>query len=432
MSEQLKDFLDGKPLYYKEIDHERVHVAYGMLKPHIKQPKTVHIVGTNGKGSTGRMIAHLAFRGTGNGRQAGEPSTHFSIGHYSSPHILKFNERIWLDGADASDAVLEAAHQRLYGILGKEMSDALSYFEYTTLLAFVVFEKCDLMVLEAGLGGEFDATNVCDKELSVITPIGIDHQAFLGESIEEIAATKIRSIQKKALLAPQPYDKVVEVAKQIAKEKKAELFFSIQDRNSCHSGLDPESPQDCSTILKSDEILNRVQDDIKSTHYPLPTTHLSKGWPDYLLQNASVALQALDILSIEYDINDLKFLELFGRFYPVADNIRIDVVHNPLAAKAIVQAMEPETVLIYNSLDDKDYEAVLRTLKPKVKRVKIITIDSQRATTKEAIMQAIEKVGLPYGDFNGTIDEREHYLVFGSFYTVEAFLKAVGFEKSKE
>ncbi|MCF6207026.1 MAG: bifunctional folylpolyglutamate synthase/dihydrofolate synthase [Sulfurovum sp.] len=432
MSVQLKDFLDGKPLYYKEIDHERVHVAYGMLKPHIRQPKTVHIVGTNGKGSTGRMIAHLAFWGAGNDKQVEVPSTHFSVGHYSSPHILKFNERIWLDGADASDAVLEAAHQRLYGILGKEMSDALSYFEYTTLLAFVVFEKCDLMVLEAGLGGEFDATNVCDKELSVITPIGIDHQAFLGESIEEIAATKIRSIQKKALLAPQPYDKVVEVAKQIAKEKKAELFFSIQDRNSCHSGLDPESPQDCSTILKSDEILNRVQDDIKSTHYPLPTTHLSKGWPDYLLQNASVALQALDILSIEYDINDLKFLELFGRFYPVADNIRIDVGHNPLAAKAIVQAMEPETVLIYNSLDDKDYEAVLRTLKPKVKRVEIITIDSQRATTKEAIVQAIEKVGLPYGDFNGTIDEREHYLVFGSFYTVEAFLKAVGFEKSEE
>ena len=81
------------------------------------------------------------------------------------------------------------------------MSDALSYFEYTTLLAFVVFENCDLMVLEAGLGGEFDATNVCDKELSIITPIGIDHQAFLGDTIEEIAATKIRSIQKQVTVS---------------------------------------------------------------------------------------------------------------------------------------------------------------------------------------------------------------------------------------
>ena len=184
----LDSFLHAKPLYYKEIDHERVHSAYALLKPQIRSPKTVHIVGTNGKGSTGRMIAHLAYKSA------------LSVGHYSSPHILKFNERIWLDGEDTSDEILEQAHQKLFDILGKEMSDALSYFEYTTLLAFVVFENCDLMVLEAGLGGEFDATNVCDKELSVITPIGIDHQAFLGETIEEIAATKIRSIQKQVLI----------------------------------------------------------------------------------------------------------------------------------------------------------------------------------------------------------------------------------------
>ena len=155
-------FLENKPLYYKEIDHERVHIAYGRLNPHIRHPRTVHIVGTNGKGSTGRMIAHLAYK------------SGLSVGHFSSPHILKFNERIWLNGSDSSDTLLEEAHQRLFTILGKEMSDKLSYFEYTTLLAFVVFENCDLMVLEAGLGGEFDATNVCDKELSVITPIGLD------------------------------------------------------------------------------------------------------------------------------------------------------------------------------------------------------------------------------------------------------------------
>ena len=187
-------FLQNKPLYYKEIDHKRVHRAYSLLKPHIKQPRTVHIVGTNGKGSTGRMIAHLAYK------------SGLKVGHFSSPHILKFNERIWLNGSDSTDQVLEEAHQRLFTILGEKMSEKLSYFEYTTLLAFVVFENCDLMVLEAGLGGEFDATNVCDKALSVVTPIGIDHQAFLGESIEEIAGTKIRSIQKQVLLAPQVYD----------------------------------------------------------------------------------------------------------------------------------------------------------------------------------------------------------------------------------
>lgn len=378
-SEQLAIFLESKPLYYKEIDHERVHKAYTILKSYIKQPRTVHIVGTNGKGSTGRMIAHLSYK------------SGLSVGHYSSPHIVKFNERIWRDGGDASDEVLQAAHESLFGILGTKMSELLSYFEYTTLLAFIVFENCDLMVLEAGLGGEFDATNVCDKELSIITPIGIDHQAFLGESIEEIAGTKIRSIQKKVLLAPQVYNEVTLVAKKIAEDVGADLRVCPR----VNTQVDP---------------------------YGLKHIAQQKGWADYLVENASVALQALDMLNIEYDVRDLLSLELFGRFYPLTENIRIDVGHNPLAARAIEQALDKKVVLIYNSLDDKDYEAVLRTLKPKVKRVEIIRIHSQRATTLCKIEQALETVGLEYSYFENKIEEDEYYLVFGSFYVVEEFL----------
>jgi len=393
---KLNAFLENKPLYYKEIDHERVHSAYEILTSHIKRPMTVHIVGTNGKGSTGRIVAHLAALGFD--KLSHQP---LSVGHYTSPHIVKFNERIWIDGADASDEVLEYAHQRLFTILGQEMSDALSYFEYTTLLAFVVFENCDLMVLEAGLGGEFDATNVCDKELSIVTPIGIDHQAFLGETIEEIAATKIRSIQKQVLLAPQPYATVVEVAKEIANEKGATLFTvgSMESTNENHGAM-----VDC-----IDPTLINISK--------------AKGWADYLITNATVALQALDILNIKYDINDLKSLELFGRFYALTPNIRIDVGHNPLAARVIEKALDKKVVLIYNSLDDKEYEEVLRILKPKVKRVEIIKIHSQRATTLEEIEKALQKVGLAYSYFENKIDEDENYLVFGSFYVVEEFLK---------
>jgi dihydrofolate synthase/folylpolyglutamate synthase len=378
----LISFLSEKPLYYKEIDHERVHIAYGMLQSHIRRPQTIHIVGTNGKGSTGRMIAHLAW-------QYHRPEFPISnsvhrVGHFSSPHILRFNERIWIDGRDASNEMLEAAHQRLFAVLGREMSEALSYFEYTTLLAFVVFEHCDLMVLEAGLGGEFDATNVCDKELSVITPIGVDHQAFLGETIEEIAGTKIRSIQKKALLAPQPHPEVLEVAQKIAEDVGATLV-----------------------------VAHPTQDIVQI-----------KDWPEYLVENASVALQALDILEIPYSVDDLKCLELFGRYYPLTERIRIDVGHNPLAAKAIEKALDRQVVLIYNSLDDKNYEEVLRLLKPKVKRVEIIEIDAQRATTIEAIEKALERIKLPYSRYKNALDKQEYYLVFGSFYVVEKFLKS--------
>ncbi|MCB4752796.1 MAG: bifunctional folylpolyglutamate synthase/dihydrofolate synthase [Sulfurovum sp.] len=394
-------FLDQKPLYYKEIDHERVHIAYGVLKSYIKHPRTIHIVGTNGKGSIGRMIAHLAWCQGASIEPYEKNSFCFSVGHYTSPHILKFNERIWINGTDISDEVLEYAHQRLYGILGKEMSQALSYFEYTTLLALVVFEKCDLIILEAGLGGEFDATNICDKELSVITPIGIDHQAFLGNTIVEIATTKIRSIQKKVLLAPQPYSEVVEVAKKVANDTKSTLVFAQ---------------------LFED---NPIEDICKSYSCVLKQIAKQKGWPNFLIQNAMVAMQALDMLEIPYDLRDLESLRLFGRFYPVTENIRIDVGHNLLAAKVIVEAMEPKTVLIYNSLDDKDYEIILRILKPKLKRVEIIDINSQRATTKVSIEFALERIGIPYSDFNGILDKNEYYLVFGSFYTVEAFLKTI-------
>ena len=384
-TDTLDAFLARKPLYYKEIDHQRVHHAYATLSSHIAHPPTVHLVGTNGKGSTGRVLAHLAYT---NGKG-------LSVGHYTSPHILRFNERLWLDGADASDSLLEEGHQRLFGILGAEVSAGLSYFEYTTLLALVVFERCDLIVLEAGLGGEYDATNVCDKALSIITPIGIDHQAFLGEDIEAIATTKLRSIQHQLLLAPQPYASVEQIATQIAQERGATLYHARGDT----TRLTPIAE--------------------------------AKGWADYLCSNASVAMEALECLGIDYQVASLESLELFGRFYPLTPQIRIDVGHNPLAAQAIVSALKEPVVLIYNSLDDKDYTEVLRRLKPKLKRVEILPIPTQRATTQEAIIEALEALEIPYQPHPYTLSVEESYLVFGSFYVVEAFLTHYAFGSEK-
>ena len=389
MQTSLFSFLSTKPLYYAKIDHERVHHAYALLSAQIKTPPAIHIVGTNAKGSTGRILAHLVQK---------QKNQICSVGHYTSPHILVFNERIWIDGENASNEVLEAAHKKLFALLGEEISESLSYFEYTTLLAFVVFENCDLIVLEAGLGGEFDASNVCDKVLSIITPIGIDHQAFLGDTIEEIAGTKIRSIQTKALLAPQIFDEVVDVARKIASLKSTEIFLSEE------------------LGLKNKE---------------LKTICKNKGWSDYLVENATVASQALDILDIKYNVEDLLDLELFGRFYLWRKNIRIDVGHNPLAAKVIEQALDEKVILIYNSLDDKDYEKVLRILKPKVKHVEIIQIQSQRASTTEEIERTVENVGLECRDFQNKLEDDEDYLVFGSFYVVEAFLKKMDVNVSK-
>ncbi len=375
-----KEFIKSKTLYYKEIDTNVVKEAYSLLSPHISHPPAIHLIGTNGKGSTGRTIAHMAYK-------SGK-----STGHYSSPHILRFNERLWLNGKDASDTQIEEAHKKLYTVLSENLRNRLSYFEYTTLLSFVLFQECDLVMLEAGLGGEFDATTLYDNRvLTVVTPIDIDHQAFLGNSIEEIASTKLRAMSRKVILSPQPHKEVYEIAKNIA-----------QKRNAIIENIDIDR------YLKDDRFLQIMK---------------QKGYPKYLQQNISAAMSVADIMGIEYDTEYLNDLKLLGRYYPVSDNIRIDVGHNILAAKAIYGAIDSETVLIYNTLDDKDYEKILQLLSPKLKWVEIIDIDTPRAVKRDDLISTLDRLEIKYRDFDGKIDERESYLVFGSFYTVERFLE---------
>ncbi|KIM02866.1 MAG: folylpolyglutamate synthase [Sulfurovum sp. FS06-10] len=389
-----KTFIEEKPLYYKEIDHERVHQAYAVLKPYIAQPLVIHIVGTNGKGSTGRIMATLL------------DCMGKRVGHFSSPHIIKFNERIWIEGKDVSDEVLEIAHQKLYAILGQVMSEALSYFEYTTLLALVVMEKLEVIVLEAGLGGEFDATNVVSKALSVITPIGIDHQDFLGSTIEAIATTKINSIEKKVIVALQSSETVYKVAKRIVLEKDATLY-RVDELKKIY-GVEAEA------ILKTTKTL---------------------GWTRYLYENTLLALYALKTLSLAYKIEDLKRVTLFGRFYPLLPNVRIDVGHNLLASEAMVQSLEEKykqkrIVLVYNALNDKDYGNILKVFKKYIKRVELITLQTQRAVDMEQLELKLKTLEIPYTFFE-SLNDKEEYLVFGSFYVVEAFLYKINFDFKK-
>ncbi len=389
-----KTFIEEKPLYYKEIDHERVHQAYAVLKPYIAQPLVIHIVGTNGKGSTGRIMATLL------------DCMGKRVGHFSSPHIIKFNERIWIEGKDVSDEVLEIAHQKLYAILGQVMSEALSYFEYTTLLALVVMEKLEVIVLEAGLGGEFDATNVVSKALSVITPIGIDHQDFLGSTIEAIATTKINSIEKKVIVALQSSETVYKVAKRIALEKNATLY-RVDELKKMY-GVEAEA------ILKTTKTL---------------------GWTRYLYENTLLALYALKTLNLAYKIEDLKRVTLFGRFYPLLPNVRIDVGHNLLAAEVMVQSLEEKykqkrIVLVYNALNDKDYGNILKVFKKYIKRVELITLQTQRAVDIEQLELKLKTLEIPYTFFE-SLNDKEEYLVFGSFYVVEAFLYKINFDFKK-
>jgi len=376
----LKQFLDAKPLYYDEIDYTRMPRVYEKIKEHINIPKVIHLIGTNGKGTTGRFLASALY------------SLSYKTGHYTSPHILDFNERIWINGVNVTDDVLEKAHETLSSILNQEDADSLSYFEYTTLLAMIIFQDLDYVVLEAGLGGEHDATAVFEKELTLVTPIDLDHQSFLGDTIQEIATTKLNAIQNRAILAKQIHKDVYTVANSLAEKKSLDIFL-------VESFLGKE---DLENIEKISEDLSLAP---------------------YLVENLRLSIAALKILGQEYKVENFKDAKLFGRLTPLAENILVDVGHNPLAAKSIVNALDGEKyIVVYNSYKDKDYKEILRILKPIIAHVEVLEIDDNRIENKELLENALKDLEIEFKYFS-QIQKLQKYLVFGSFSVAEKFLK---------
>ena len=390
----LAKFLDGKPLYYKEIDYGRIIRAYDTIKGHLKPFKIIHIIGTNGKGSTGRFLAQILSQ---NGAK---------VGHYTSPHIFKFNERFWLNGEVASDEILERAHERLQALLSDEYKIKTSYFEYMTLLSAVLFEGCDYFVCEAGMGGVLDATNVFEKELSIFTPIGFDHTAILGNSLEEISRTKFEAMGKRAILNDEMNEISVAIAKEIASEKGATLSF----------------PREILTKENLNEIANYAD---------------KFNLPEFLRSNLTLAYAAAKILDSSIDIKKLGALSLRGRCEKIDSNLYADVGHNELGAKAVAKKFSQEEfngkklTLVYNSFLDKDFKAVLAALKPVIEGVLLYHYHCEgRELGGELINKALNELEISHREFESSdmndIKEAKNgkiYLVFGSFHLVEAFLK---------
>lgn len=377
---KLNDFLASKPLFYDVIDYERFPMVYREIQGLLPNPKIIHLVGTNGKGSTGRFLATALHR-------AGH-----KVGHYTSPHILRFNERIWTYGSEISDEGLDRAHQKLLSMVDQKIAEALSYFEYTTLLAMVAYAEYEYVVLEAGLGGEHDATAVFPKALSIFTPIDFDHAAFLGTSIDSIASTKLRSMQSIALLGKQKHSKVESIAREIAEEKKCKLYLFSE----------------C------------VTPNIQEIALHLATKN---SLSDYLRDNLTLAMAAYEMLG--YEATEALFDQsaLFGRLSKIAPNITLDVGHNALAAESIAQNFAGKKVtLIYNTYADKDYREILSILAPIIESVEIIEVSEGRIVERRLLESVLDELDIPYRSFE-EIKTNKEYLVFGSFSVAETFLK---------
>lgn len=386
------DFLAAKPLYYEHIDYTRFPRAYESIKQYFCAPKIIHIIGTNAKGSTGRFLALLL---KANGKK---------VGHFTSPHIFSFNERFWLDGRIISDDELQIAHEKILAYFKKEGAEhfiaELSYFEWSVLLACELFGDCDEFVCEAGLGGEYDATNALAKKLSIFTPLGLDHTAMLGETLEQIAITKLNAMSQKAVISP--FFARMDIAKNLAKEKNSALILA----------------EKC-VFSKASRIY-------------------LKGKSEFLKQNFALALKALKELNYIWNSKILKKIKPFdlkGRCEQIAPKLLIDVGHNEHAALALASHLRGKKVkLIYNCFADKDAKAVLNALKPCLEGILLYEYESKERELKgKNITKIANELGIPCLDFDFSLFQRELkkaqnsknsvILVFGSFMLVSSFLK---------
>ncbi len=362
----------------------------------------IAVAGTNGKGSTCAMLESLL-------HHAG-----YRTGCYTSPHLLRFSERIRIGRREAQDDETCSALARVEQARG-EIS--LTYFEFTTLAAVQLFvdERVDIAILEVGLGGRLDAVNAFDADCAVITGIDYDHMDYLGNTLGEIAREKA-GIFRSGHCAVSATDLVLDSAQ----EAGARLFLAGRDF----------SWQKLGSSWKYHG-MNRTLDALS-----IPSL---KGAVQ--LSNASAALAVLECLGIDIDEKTaseaFQDLEISGRFQTFGD-VMLDVAHNPQAARNLAANLKEhpgsgKTVAIFSMLADKDIEGVIRAVSGEIDEWVIYPLDVPRGADLPRLERAFSELGLGNPGKAASMREawnfacalaagNDRILVFGSFHTVADFM----------
>ncbi len=377
----------------------------------------VTVGGTNGKGSTCAMLDAIMLR-------AGHRT-----GLYTSPHLLRYNERVRIDGVPLGGDELVAAFN---AVEDARDDTPLTYFEYGTLAALWLFARArlDVLVLEVGLGGRLDAVNVVDANVAVVTSIDIDHVDYLGDTREQIGREKagIFRAGRPAVCADRdPPSSLVEHAQGIG----APLFLIGRDF-------------DC--VVESQTQWRFTGP--AGSRYGLPMPALRGR---YQLSNAATALAVVDLLRERLVIpafairEGLAAVELAGRFQvlPGKPTIVLDVAHNPQAARALAATLgdmgfHPRTHAVVGMFGDKDIAGVVSALKCRVDRWHTAPLPGPRGASAARIREVLIRAGvppqdvLPHDDVDVAFaaaredaDEADRIVVFGSFLTVAAALAAM-------
>lgn len=364
-------FLEGLAPSGVRLGLDRVHTALRALKnPETTYP-ALHVAGTNGKGSTCAFAsACLSAQG-------------YKVGLYTSPHLVRVNERIRINGLEISDRLLG---QRILEVLeaypeALQVPAPLTYFELGTLVALWHFarQKVDVAVLETGLGGRLDATTAARPVVTAITPISFDHMDYLGHTLTAIAQEKAGIIKPGVpLVVSRQEPDAMEVLESVARQKGAPLRVEGRDFR-----LEPEDASGRTFVYRG-------------MRTSVPKLWLGLRGP-HQAQNAAVALACLELLedrglgiSQPNARTGLASAEWPGRFeeFPGKPTVVLDGAHNPHGVQSLVNALDAvypnrRVHLVFGVLGDKDHRPMLRTLFPRCASVHLTPVPSPRTLAPE-------------------------------------------------
>ncbi len=337
----------------------------GLLNPSFT---VVSVAGTNGKGSSVTMLESML-------RHSG-----YRTGKYSSPHLIKYNERICVDGESANDELICSAFSRIDNAR-KEIS--LTYFEFGTLAALDIFQRSevDIAVLEVGLGGRLDAVNILDADAALVTSIDIDHENWLGSNRESIALEKAGIFRNKVPAVcsdPYPPDSLVDYANSTG------AYLQLLDHDYHYSSSEDSWNWQSADVAYHDLAKPSVYDDCQ-------------------MQNAAGVLKLLDMISEKFPIteeaikNGLQGFRLEGRFQVVPSVVPyiLDVAHNSQSARLLANNLKKlatggTTHCVVGMLKDKSHETIFKELSSIVDLWYIVDLDSERAEKAENLMEKLD------------------------------------------
>ena len=401
-----------------ELTLDRVSQVFDRLCPEGVPFKVITVAGTNGKGSTSEIISAIC-------RAAGH-----RVGKYSSPHILNYNERVSINGADVADANLINAFQVIEQLRG---DIPLTFFEFGTLVAIHLFLEAnlDLVVMEVGLGGRLDATNILAADVAVVTSIGIDHTAWLGDTLEKISAEKI-AIAKSGRPCVVGLSKPTAAMSNYCNVHNVELHYFSE-----HFEIHHNKQNDHWTWLSSDKQIKAL---------PLPF-----GQANQQLGNAAVAIKAISLLkgfALPSDAqirNGISNASLRGRCQLVSrqPNIVLDVAHNVESIanlRTFVESLKVKgrVYAVCGMLNDKQITESLQQLIGVVDEWHFGTINNARGATASEIDSLLRNsnphqldsfchnsVAVAFTACKTKLTNDDCLIVFGSFFVVSDIITRV-------